>query len=72
MNPEPSTKQAPDKATRKSALMLAKMLVFAMSDFEDLGMPDWSVTLHQGVNEIMSKYELRPEDLRGSNRDVLQ
>jgi hypothetical protein len=61
-----------DRASRKSALMLAKMLVFAMSDFEDLGMPDWSHTLHQGINEIMNKYELRPEDLRAPHREAMQ
>lgn len=72
MNSHLTTKPATGKASRKSALMLAKMLVFAMSDFEDLGMADWSVTLHQGINEIMSKYELRPEDLRAPSRDSLQ
>jgi hypothetical protein len=63
---------AADKASRKSALMLAKMLVFAMSDFDDLGMPDWSQKLHQGVKEIMSKYELRPEDLRVLEHETMQ
>jgi hypothetical protein len=63
---------AADKASRKSALMLAKMLVFAMSDFEDLGMPDWSNTLHQGINEIMTKYKLCPEDIRASRRETMQ
>lgn len=61
-----------DKTSRKSAVMLAKMLVFAMVDFEDLGMPDWSLKIEQGINEIMAKYEIRPEDLRVSGRDVLQ
>jgi hypothetical protein len=64
--------QVLDKTSRKSAVMLAKMLVFAMVDFEDLGMPDWSLKLEQGINEIMAKYEIRPEDLRVSRREVLQ
>jgi hypothetical protein len=69
---ESAANPAADKASRKSALMLAKMLVFAMTDFEELGMPDWSHTLHQGVNEIMTKYQLRPEDLRAFRREAMQ
>ncbi len=72
MKMETSLNLAVDKASRKSALMLAKMLVFAMADFDDLGMPDWSDKLHQGVNEIMSKYELRPEELRVLRRELMQ
>jgi hypothetical protein len=72
MKTEASQDQVLDKTSRKSAVMLAKMLVFAMVDFEDLGMPDWSLKLEQGINEIMAKYEIRPEDLRVSRREVLQ
>jgi hypothetical protein len=72
MKTEASQGQVLDKTSRKSAVMLAKMLVFAMVDFEDLGMPDWSLKLEQGINEIMAKYEIRPEDLRVSRREVLQ
>jgi len=53
-------------------VMLAKMLVFAMVDFEDLGMPDWSIKLEEGINEIMTRYELRPEDLRYQRRELMQ
>ncbi len=46
------------------AIMLAKMLMIAMEDFAAIGMEDWSLRLGEGVEEIMARYELRPEDIR--------
>jgi hypothetical protein len=46
------------------AIMLAKMLIIAMEDFAAIGMEDWSLRLRDGIEEIMARYGLRPEDIR--------
>lgn len=46
------------------AIMLAKLLMIAMEDFAAIGMEDWSLRLRDGIEEIMVRYELKPEDLR--------
>lgn len=46
------------------AIMLAKLLMIAMEDFAAIGMEDWSLLLRDGVEELMFKYELKPEDIR--------
>ena len=51
----------PDQAY---AIMLAKLLMIAMEDFAAMGMEDWSLRLRDGVEEIMVRYELKPDDIR--------
>jgi hypothetical protein len=46
------------------AIMLAKLLMIAMEDFATMGMEDWSLRLRDGIEEIMVRYELKPEDIR--------
>jgi hypothetical protein len=46
------------------AIMLAKLLMIAMEDFAAMGMEDWSLRLGEGIEEIMVRYELQPEDIR--------
>jgi hypothetical protein len=46
------------------ALMLARMLMFAIEDFQSLGMEDWSLRLGEGVNDLMKKFDLNEADLR--------
>jgi len=45
------------------AIMLAKLLIIAMEDFATIGMEDWSLRLRDGVEEIMVRYGLKPEDI---------
>lgn len=46
------------------ALMLARMLIFAIEDFQTLGMEDWSLRLGEGVTEIMKKFDLSEAEIR--------
>ncbi len=46
------------------AIMLAKLLMIAMEDFAAIGMEDWSLRLREGIEEIMLRYDLQPEDIR--------
>ncbi len=51
-------------ANQSYAIMLAKLLIIAMEDFATIGMEDWSLRLRDGIEEIMLRYELKPEDIR--------
>ncbi len=51
-------------ASQSYAIMLAKLLMIAMEDFQSMGMEDWSLRLRDGIEEIMVRYELKPEDIR--------
>jgi hypothetical protein len=51
-------------ASQSYAIMLAKLLMIAMEDFQAMGMEDWSLRLRDGIEEIMVRYELKPEDIR--------
>jgi hypothetical protein len=49
--------------SRSYVIMLAKILVIAMEDTAALGMEELSLRLCDGLEEIMDRYNLKPEDL---------
>jgi len=61
-----------DEYSRKSALALARLLSFAMADFEELGMSEWSEKVRECTDALIAKYQLHPEELFRDRRDTLQ
>jgi hypothetical protein len=52
-----------ESQSRSFVVMLSKVLLFAISDLEELRMRNCSLRLHQVINELMLKYNLEAEDI---------
>ncbi|MFT4079549.1 hypothetical protein [Rhodomicrobium lacus] len=61
-----------DEYSRISAVKLARLLSFAMADFEQLGMADWNEKIEECIRALMLRYKLSPEELFRDARDSLQ
>jgi hypothetical protein len=61
-----------DEYARNSAVKLARLLSFAMADFEELGMSDWNEKIEECISALIQRYQLSPEELFRERREPLQ
>ncbi|MBT3070980.1 hypothetical protein KKP04_08875 [Rhodomicrobium sp. Az07] len=61
-----------DEYARKSAVNLARLLSFAMADFEELGMSHWNDRIEECISALMLRYQLGSEELFRDGRESLQ